>query len=361
MVYDVEGNTLANVYEKSGNSLIQCYDIDGNPLIEIGERYQTFSVLSDSYGAITGGVTPSTNAVYYPNGDVTEISQMWWALFGNSYGCELLLNNSFSGSRIANDESWYAGIANSFIGRASNIGNPDLILILGGTNDVWNSIPLGDYIYADWTDADKSTFRGALAYLFAYLMQTYPDADIVFICNKVALRSDWGSGVDYYNSAHTICNHFNVPIVDILPDVTGNHPTAIGMGQIRNAIMESLGEETDVIRELSVPLTFPISATWNPSANSFTVAHIEQYKLYKVEITVDAIGSADAYVQISATGSSAASFANFSAFAGQTGTMSAITEASGWNAGTDVTIQISVAGTTRTARISSLKIYEVSY
>jgi hypothetical protein len=366
MVYDVNGNVLTSVYNLMGDSLSQCYDKDGNPLIsdtpEPPSRYRTFSVLADSYGAIQGGVTPDTNAVYYPaeNNDVTEISQMWWYLFGESYGCTLERNNSFSGSRVANDPNWYAGIENSFIGRANNLGSPDLIIVLGGTNDVWNSIPLGEYVFSDWTEADKETFRGGLSYLFNYLVDTY-GADVVFVCNKVALRPDWGTGVDYYQSAHVICDHMGIPICDVYPVVVGNHPTSVGMGQIRNAIMLKLGIEPNLIRNINVSLSLPASITWNPSINSFIVDHIEQYKLYRVTITVTAVGGSDTYVNVQASGSGTATFAAFSDYAGQVGTFTKIVEASGFVSGTDVTFSISAQGTTRTATLTAISIEEVSY
>lgn len=366
MVYNIEGNTLENVYNQLGETLSQCYDKDGNPLIsdtpEPPPEYTTFSVLSDSYGAISGGVTPDTNAIYYPadGNDVTEISQMWWYLFGESYGCTLERNNSFSGSRVANDPNWYAGIENSFIGRANNLGSPDLIIVLGGTNDVWNSIPLGEYVYSDWTETDKETFRGGLSYLFHYLVATY-DADVIFVCNKSALRSDWGTGVDYYQSARAICNHYDIPRIDVYPDVVGNHPTAAGMGQIRNAIMEYLGEEPTVIRNISISLSLPKALTWNPQNASFTIDHMEQYSLYRVTVTISAIGGDDTYVKISAAGSNTANFVSFEEYAGQTGTFSKVVEANGFHAGTDVVISIIAQGTTRTATLSAIKIEEVSY
>lgn len=363
MVYDIDGNTISTVYDIEATLLEQCYDIDGNDLFESVERYQTYSVLSDSYGAIQGGVTPSTNAVYYPTegNDVTEISQMWWYLFGESYGCDLDRNNSFSGSRIANDPNWYAGVENSFIGRANNIGDPDLIIVLGGTNDVWNSIPLGDYIYSEWTDSDKETFRGALSYLFHYLMTTY-EADIVFICNTSQIRSDWGDGVQYYESAHAICDEMNVPIADIYPVNIGNHPTSVGMGQIRNCIMKLLGEVPSLVRNINVSISLPKNITWNPQDASFVVDHIEQYKLYRVTITVSAVGGSDTYIYIQASGSGGtAKFASFEKYAGQTGTFSMVVEASGFVAGTDVNFAICAKGNNATATLTNITIEEVSY
>ena len=352
-------------YDIYGNELSKIYDILGSIVNVDSDRFKSFSVLADSYGAIENGVTPSTNAVYYPadGNDVTQISQMWWTLFAESYGCNLLVNNSYSGSRVANDPSWYAGIEQCYIGRSENLDSPDLILVLGGTNDVWNSIPLGEYVYADWTEGNKAEFRGALAYLLDSLQRNH-NAKIIVLCNTVAMKSDvsaWPTQYQYYDSMHTVCTYYGVDCVDISPEVVGSHPTAHGMEQINTAIMKHLGEEPKVVKEMSLSFTTPIEATWNPSANASVTDAITQGKLYKVDITVDAIGSSDAYVNVSVLGTSSASFASFSNYAGQTGDMSMIVEASSYAESNAPTIKISVSGTTRTATISKFKIYEVEY
>ena len=365
MVYDISGVSISHVFDLEGKPIASAYNIDGSLLTGSAGRYATFSVLADSYGAIANGVTPETNAVYYPadGNDVTEVSQMWWALFAESYGCELLMNNAYSGSRVANDASWYAGIEQCYIGRSENLGDPGLIFILGGTNDVWNGIPLGEYVYSDWTDDNKAEFRGALAYLLSSLQQRH-DAKIIVLCNTLALKTNattWPTQYQYYESMHTVCDHYGVDCVDISPEAVGNHPTAHGMKQIRTKIMKHLGEEPTIIKEMSLSLATPINATWNPSLNASVTDAITQGKLYKVDMTVDAIGSADAYVLVSVTGTTTVNFANFSAYAGQTGDMSMVVEASNYAESDAPTIQISVSGTTRTATISKFKIYEVEY
>lgn len=367
MLYDVNGSTVSGAYNLDAISLYQAYDINGNELISHQDRYSTFSVLSDSYGAITGGVTPSTNAVYYPANDVTSVSQMWWYLFGESYGCTLDTNNSYSGSRIANDESWYAGTENSFIGRASNIGNPDLIIVLGGTNDVWNGIPLGNYVYSNWTEADKQTFRGALSYLFDYLINTY-NADIIFICNTLALSTDgtsYPAAHEYYVSAHQICDMMNIPIIDVYANSYGNHPTALGMQQIRNKLMQYLGESPSIVEEITAPFNFPITIDWSPVHNEITLSDsLKGNTLYRVDVTVQSYSAADVFVKIQSggTGVNTVNFVNFTDKAGEL-TLSKIFETSSYAQGaTKIGVSAgSTSSSNQSAVITDIKIYEVSY
>ena len=44
-------------------------------------------------------------------------------------------------------------------------GNPDVLLVFGGTNDSWAKAPVGSYQYADWTKADLYSFRPAFCRL----------------------------------------------------------------------------------------------------------------------------------------------------------------------------------------------------
>lgn len=350
-LYDINGNTLSNIF-----------DILGNIIRDNVGRYKTFSVLADSYGAFEGYTDPGTNAYYYPSNDVTEYTQMWWYLFGNSYGCTLDKCNAFSGSRVANDPEWFQGVEQCYIARSDNLGNPDLILILGGTNDVWNGITIGSPVYEGWTDENKQEFYGACAYLIAHIKTVYPSAHIIWMCNTRAISADSNlSSNQYYLALHEVCDHYSVPCLDIAPEITGNHPTAHGMEQIRNDLMIHLEEEPNIVRELPMTLSMPANITWSPDANNFTVDHIEQGKLYKVDINVTDIGGSDSYVNVSSTGTTTAAFAKFDAYKGQNGKMSVIVEASQYANGENIKISLSVTGTTRTATISELHIYEVSY
>lgn len=106
-----------------------------------------FSILGDSYSTYKGYVHPDSNDVFpYDEIGVTGVEQMWWQQVADSRDLLLERNNSFSGSLICNmNVADYYGPF-SFIRRMNNLGNPNVIFILGGTNDVWNDAPFGDYV-----------------------------------------------------------------------------------------------------------------------------------------------------------------------------------------------------------------------
>lgn len=157
------------------------------------------SIFGDSYSTFQDYITPSTNEPWYywaqhekktKQNDVMHPDQTWWWQVIENLGARLEVNNSYSGSTIG-----YTGYKipetgqhdnykpRSFITRAPNLGNPDLILVCAGTNDSWCGELLGDYKFADWTEQDLFTFRPAMAKWCDTMKQLYPDKRIVFIIN----------------------------------------------------------------------------------------------------------------------------------------------------------------------------------
>lgn len=193
-----------------------------------GDEVVRFSVLGDSYSTFEGYVDPETNDVwsYYDTIGVTSVEQMWWYQLAQNMGWVMEKNNSFSGSLISNrDAGGYYG-PHSFIHRMDDLGDPDYILVFGGTNDMWQEVPMGDYIYSGWTDEDLCSFRPALAYLFVNLRALYPDAVLVFM-------ADAELGDEFLDSVHLIADHYGVWCADLVDiDKMWNHPSAKGMSKI---------------------------------------------------------------------------------------------------------------------------------
>jgi len=148
------------------------------------------SILGDSYSTFLGCVTPETNEVwYYPDDkpektDVTSPEFTWWRLFLQESGYELERNNSYSGATICN--RGYNGddySKRSFINRMSNLGNPDLIIVFGATNDFWAHVALTPEMAGQPEPHDFYTFAPAMDYLLQQLCVLYPEAETVFVLN----------------------------------------------------------------------------------------------------------------------------------------------------------------------------------
>lgn len=199
------------------------------------------SILGDSYSTFEGYVKPDTNAVWYfavpPEGltDVDNVDQTWWRLLLDSTGWNLEQNNSFSGSTICN--TGYHGddySDRSFITRMDNLGNPDIILVFGATNDSWADAPIGEYKWENQSPEDLYSFRPALGLLLEYMTHSYPDARIIYILN-----SDLKDEIDI--SVKTACTHYNVELIELDGiDKINGHPSVKGMKQIASQIEQAV-------------------------------------------------------------------------------------------------------------------------
>lgn len=195
-----------------------------------------FSVLGDSYSTFQGYVDPETNVVwsYYDTIGINKVEQMWWWQVAEGMGWTLDHNNSFSGSLICNMNyaNWYG--PHSFLRRMDDLGNPDVILVFGGTNDVWDEAPMGDFVYENWTEEELCEFRPALACLFSGLQQLYPQATIYFMAD-----SDLGD--EFMESVHIIANYYGVGCIDLYGiKKWWLHPNAEGMASIARQVMRVL-------------------------------------------------------------------------------------------------------------------------
>lgn len=198
------------------------------------------SILGDSYSAFSGYLTPATNTYWYgteaaAGNDVTRVEQMWWHLLINQLGDRLECNNSYSGSTICNTGYGAADFTTiSFITRMKELRNPDIILILGGTNDSWAGVLMGDYKYQDWDIEDLKNFRPAFCYMLDYLKREHPRAQIYHITNT-ELSYSITTAID------TICRHYkvgNIELQDI--DKISGHPSIKGMQAISAQVLRVL-------------------------------------------------------------------------------------------------------------------------
>ena len=202
----------------------------------------SISVLGDSYSTFEGYVTPSTNEMWYyeecgNRTDVDDVTQTWWWQVANEGGYKICVNNSYSGSTIGYrgyDGNDYSD--RSFITRMDHLGNPDVILIFGATNDSWAGELVGDYKYGNWTKADFYTFRPAMAYMLHHMTKRYVNVKIFFILNS-ELRDEINE------SCKTICNHYGVTCITLhdIHKING-HPSVNGMRSIAKQVLEVVGK-----------------------------------------------------------------------------------------------------------------------
>lgn len=212
-------------------------------LFSLGVNAQKVSVLGDSYSTFKDQVNPSWNAIWYGTeyqlsegvNDVRTVEQTWWHQVIKGMNYTLEQNNSWSGSTVCytgyNGE-WQTNRA--FITRVQDLGNPDIILICGGTNDSWAGAPIGNYVYSNWTREQLFAFRPAFAYMLDYLVRNYPKARIVNICNSELSEAITQSQAE-------ICAHYHIENVQLQNvDKQNGHPSIAGMKAMAEQVMAVL-------------------------------------------------------------------------------------------------------------------------
>lgn len=241
--------------------MLDCVIADPLPRDNTAKRV---SVIGDSISSFAGYIPAGYN-YHYPcaDGSVTRAEQTYWwqFIYEKMNNARLDINMSYSGTAVANSDDAVARLKdhwvnNSFVQRyirLGGIGNPDIVLIHGGTND-WahgdncplypGSIDCHDaaapsseqlkQIY-DIADAAQTReeiealahndFCSAYVKLLCLIKQQYPNAKIVCIIGDYL-----SEGIE--KSIIGIANHYGAKYVDLLavngfnddPDKDGVQP-----------------------------------------------------------------------------------------------------------------------------------------
>ena len=233
---------------------------DPEPGIPFTLQDKSIAILGDSYSTYGGWIPEGYLTWYAINGvdgnnssknDVAKVEDTWWHQLMSKYNCRLLINSSYSGSPISNTgyktDSNPTGdeTATSFITRMkrdlpASKHKPEVILILGGTNDHYAPAPSGVVKYADWTTEDLKCFFPAFAYMLHYLKQEHPTARIINIQND-CFSSEEAAAIA------TITAYYGVPNV-ILTNIKGSanlqggHPTKATMMRIAEQVDKAIHE-----------------------------------------------------------------------------------------------------------------------
>ena len=269
-----------------------------NTATVLPENKTRVSLIGDSISTFEGWM-PAGYVKYYPNGSnatVVSAAQTYWYKLIYKYmkNATLDMNIAWSGTVVARstDPDYLAtdhGAGHCFVERfiADGMGNPDVILLHGGTNDVSNrgksiSIYPGYPIYkasdykesATPTDAemkvvfdeadaattraqieaiDDTTFVYAYVKLLSLMHQQYPSAKVVMIIG------DWipaGTRQAILKIAAHYGTRYGYKCVDlqeispygsynVIPKESGCHPNEAGFEVMANYIYEKVGSYID--------------------------------------------------------------------------------------------------------------------
>ena len=211
-------------------------------ILQASAKELKVSILGDSYSTFEGEI-PDGNAVYYfkaprARNGVDTVEKTWWHQVVTRLGATVLANESWSGSTVSS--SGYDGrdsASSSFVTRADRLGgDPDVILICGGTNDSFAGSPMGEFKWSDWTAKDNKAFRPALANMYAIIKRKYPKAKILFIINGI-LRGDVKDAI------RVASKRYGAETVELRGiELNAFHPTEKGMTVFADQVMEALAK-----------------------------------------------------------------------------------------------------------------------
>lgn len=195
------------------------------------------SILGDSYSA-TPGTIPTRNEAYTSANVGSDVSKTYWGKFIAAIGGVLETNESWSGSLVSRKPVNNGTVPMIDDSRCKQLGNPDIILLFGGTNDAWNNADRGEgvdcYDSANWTADNLKMFRPAYAYLLSTLKTTYPKAQIICLINTTsASGAKPDIPVAIAQDIQDIADHYSCLWVQTAGvSKQSNHPDAVGNATI---------------------------------------------------------------------------------------------------------------------------------
>ena len=169
---------------------------------EAGGTGTTVSILGDSISTFKEYIPAGYYDFFPENGQVSDVEDTWWKQVIDDKGWTLYVNGSSSGAACVGDSTGtdnpQCGCNEFRTGGLYGPGGeaPDVILVYMGTNDLLQSIPMGD------NDGTKQVAEGAVsAFADAYTLMLdklrvkYPAASIY--CCTITQIGNYGTSTPY--------------------------------------------------------------------------------------------------------------------------------------------------------------------
>ena len=253
------------------------------------QRTVKVSIIGDSISTFNGWSDNTKGGAYYPRTDcdVTGVSQTWWhrLIYQHSKTCKFEKNISAGNTTIVQnstgdpDAYWYGWDFGTRL-QQLGIGDPDVVLIHGGTND---------YGHTNWYSTSEELINGVAMNVSSFPSSAQNELDILFELADAATTVDAANALD----GTTFCaayirlikmiqtRHPGVKIVCVIGDyLRGGQGDAIKL--IANHFGEDQVRYADILGE-----NVTIAKFANPHPNAAGMATMAEFIYSKVGSWID--------------------------------------------------------------------------
>lgn len=228
-----------------------------------------FSILGDSISTLNGYNPRGYKVFYYGDNcrkaHVEESTDTWWGEVLKFFGADLLVNNSWSGSRVTKlpnqEELFPSGCSDE---RTSSLHinsvNPDVIIINLGTNDWAFGARTGEETRI-LDDVESELFEEAYRIMLQKIKSNYPESEVwcctlseTFISNKPEFSFPHkyvGIHIEEYNEIiRRTVRENRCKLIDLynmkMPydSIDGSHPNKSGMKTIAASVCYAMANDT---------------------------------------------------------------------------------------------------------------------
>ena len=253
--------------DEKGRYNYETFDAELGMSGRLAEFYgKRFSIFGDSISTLEG-YNPDGYEVFYNSTlakqqGINSPSDTWWGMVIDYLGGSLLVNNSWSGSRVSQSDSDGSDVSAGCSDlRTKNLhtdkGTPDYIIIYMGFNDWGCGVDVGWPEFAT-NDPEPRCFADSYRRMLVMIRNNYPNAKI-YCCTlcKTYMNSDssfifpdsfGGVNIEEYNRAiRYVCMDANCELLDLyscdIPydAIDGTHPTKDGMRTLARLVVKEIG------------------------------------------------------------------------------------------------------------------------
>ena len=186
---------------------------------------KTISILGDSISTYKGisncaeyNETIDINTIYYDGTfSLNSVDECWWKKLINKYNLRLIVNNSWSGSRVTTTRNILdAGCMHRSLNLHNNYNEePDIILIYLGINDFNNNVELGEFP-DDLNNLSETLFTSAYIKMVCNIKNKYKNS--IIYCATLPYSAIKDNEVEFNKFNMTIrkiVKTFNLKLVDL--------------------------------------------------------------------------------------------------------------------------------------------------